>query len=387
MKKNKIFIFVFLVIFLISGCNGAEENKKYVAKNKPLPTPVVTAEVKEKSMPIAERLNQFPNIAAIWYASDNKLAILADKLYLFDYVKNQIIAETNRLDNWDEIIGFYQVEGGYVVVAPRYSFKSTGTEGAGEITDSKMECIWLDKKLKQQTVVDISSKLKVHPNFAREVAISRNGQFIAVCTDSGLYLYNKKTEKTKHIIRVDNTKIVASVSYIDFFGKDTKIVFLGCRFDSDGNMEAIIGSINLDGTNLYTSVEKDLETITSYDTFALLGQDIPKGAPSGKACILEADSRKVKEFPLEEQIESTNLWGSKKGSYYGTTVFKENKGWNIRIYEKNNGKMIYEKMYAEDTNKYRDPYLYILDDIGCVIMYFRPFGENSNYTIKIIHFL
>lgn len=382
MKKIVITILMALLICLAIGC--AQKNKEGIsAETSPHSSAEGTSSIDvpeesgKDSMDIAAivtRLNQFSGVSAISYASDHEIAVLADKLYLYDLGRNTVSAKTDRLKGWGEDIGFYAVDGGYAIVACNEK--------------DELECTYYDTALNKQETVNIPHATNVEPIFVREIAVSADGKLIAISDiSSGLYVFNRQTDTTNHILTLESSEKVAALSQIAFSDSDQMIVFIGQKVSAaTGKGESVYGSISIDGSHLNVGAGDDFEREFAYDTHVIFGQDIPDEQASGKAWVYSSISQKADSFLLAENSESTHLWGSYRGNYVGTTVYMQNEGWIIRIYETMSGNLIYEKFYAMDTNRYGTPQLYIFDDAKIVYLYFRPLGDNKTSEIDAISF-
>lgn len=366
MKKRILSLIIMIILMNIVSCGSVNSN----AAAESTPASQSTSASQSSYADAVLQLNQFQNMSAIRYAGAEELAVLADKLYLYDLSVNAIKAETQKQDGWDADIGFYPVEGGYVVV---------GTNAAFEI-----ECTFYDENLKRQSSLNIFRELELEPIFVREVAVSASGKLIAFSDIAGgLYLYSLEEKKLSNILTLEQPEVVCFLSNIAFSDQDKKIVFLGGKMNASGSNECIVGSIDLDGGNLHTAKGRDLSKMTAYSSFAIFGQEIPDEEPSGVALVYTLNTQELNQISLTEAEESTNIWGSQSGDYIGTTVCVEGKGWMIRVYETAGGTKVYEKLYACDTNLYRAPYLYIPDNADTLLLHLRSLEDNLIDKVEV----
>lgn len=319
----------------------------------------------------AQKLNQLPAIDAIRYAGGSRIAVLSDKLYLFDLSSNTITAETERNASWHGDFGFYPIADGYVVAATNEAME--------------MECVFFDEGLKKQDTMNLPQKTGLEPIFATDISISADGNLIAVNDFSkGLNIYHRQTGEVTPVLSLDSPETVAMIGQVAFCSQDQKIVFLGQNL-KNGEGESIWGSVENNGSGLHTETGKDLDTMFTSRENVLFGQDLPVDGPSGEACIYVPQTDMFNKISLKEKKESTTLGGSADGQFFASSICNSGHGWTIRVYDTNSGTLLYEQPYNCDTEQYRDPYLYIWDNAGVVMLFFRPLNSDS-YKIDFITF-
>lgn len=385
-RKIRMSLLTILVLCTAVGCgakpstveNNWEQSLSNEAKEKEN-TNVTdnAAQSGESVFNVAEtvaQLNQFSDMIALRYVSDREVAVLADKLYLYGLTSNTVIANTDKSANWYDDFGFYPVKNGYAVVVCN--------------EDSGPECIYYDKAFNKQETVNILKETNVEAVFVREIAVSADGQLIAVSSISkGLYIFNRLTGEVSHILTLEDSEKVCALSWIVFSDNDQKIVFTGQRISAaSGNGESIYGSISIDGSNLHIEAGNDHDKAIAYNTYVILGQDVPAEKASGEAVVYTPSTESTDKFSLTEKQESNHLFGSYQGEYFGTASLVKDKGWTIRIYETNSGNLVYDEFYEADTKQYFAPWIYIFDDMGTALLYFRPLGENTIGKIDSVSF-
>ena len=322
---------------------------------------------------LTERLNQFPATIdfKLHFISNHEALIQSDKMYLFDLSSNEVTAEMEKPDAWKYGIDVYPLKDGYAVIA--------------DSADNGLECTWLNKELRVQNTLNISQATGLEPTFTKNVSVSSEGNLLAIA-DTGIWLFDVQAGEKKELLNFENPDALCGLDKIAFTERDKQIAFAGQRISQNTNKsESVYGSINVDGTDLFTEAGKALSKLAAYDSTILFWQEVEDGDASGEACVYLPASHSTSRFPLAEKAESVRLWGSQEGGYFGSSV-KNKDGFTVRLYQMSDGSQIYESAYPYVPSQYMSPHIYIFDAAKVIILYFGPYGDNTDYKIEVISF-
>ena len=322
---------------------------------------------------LEEKLNQFPATIDFnfHFISNHETLIQSDKMYLFDLSSNEVTAEMEKPDAWKYGIDVYPLKDGYAVIA--------------DSADNGLECTWLDKELRVQNTLNICRTTGLEPIFTQNVSVSSDGNLLAIA-DTGIWLFDVQTGEKKELLTCENPDTLCGLDKIAFTEHDKQIAFTGQRISQNTNKgETVYGSINIDGSDLFTEAGKDLSKLAAYDSNILFWQEVEDGDASGEACVYLPASHSTSQFPLVEKAESVRLWGSQEGGYFGSSV-KNKDGFTVRLYQTVDGNQVYESTYSYDPLQYRNPHIYIYDTAKIMLLQFDTYEDTQNYKIKVISF-
>lgn len=329
---------------------------------------------------VLEELRQFSDIIDIKDAGNNQLMVFADKIYLYDCMSARIVkqSEGNIPSGWFyAVLELYVLDNGYGII---------GQNDKDEIT-----CYLYDENLSLTREISILETLHIDPIFTSSAAVSTDGSILAVIDwPNAVYTYHMNTGETRKILDVTSpaakTEGISGINRLGIAGN--KIVFLYDSYPKDGQDTFIssAGCMNMDGSGLFTGSCEPLCKMkqNQYSRCVVLDEDMPD-PPSGRAMLFYPENSEMKTIEFTRKAESGHVWISEKGNYIVTTERQDNKGWMLRIYEASNGQIRYEKWYnCPDTNAYREPYVYLKEDLGQIILYFRPLNENPYSMVDIL---
>jgi hypothetical protein len=317
-------------------------------------------------------------IRNLFYAgSPNTVIISADKLYLYDLAAQKVIAETGKESFNGE--AYYPIKNGYVGIGMKMP---GGGNGGGLVVNSSAPGYviqFYDSSLAKGTAISLDTILKSGEMVFSElgVAVSSDGNSIAIASNIGLTLYNVSTKQKTILIDcriADNTgrKGISMIEQVAFVNGDKSIVFQAQSFDvppvNGKSSYATYGFIDTNGANL-SNAKCDGMTIRAvipYSGFTFLIDEYRN--PSGKFAVLDNSTNKTTLFSLTTKKESCVAFGSDKGAYFATSEIT-NSGIVIRVYNAPDGKLAYEKTIQEDARHMeRDPEVKILDGSKTLIV-------------------
>lgn len=303
-------------------------------------------------------------IKSMYYADENRALILADKLYLYDIGKGNILCNVKKPDfDEDE---YHATKDGYAVM--------------GWTFDGSATCVLYDNKLNKTDKVQLDTLLGKEERIvsAQAMAISHSGKNIAFATNKGLYLYDtKKKSKTKLIDLADTDPKkrsgLAIIEQIAFVKDESMIAFKSQSFD----VPAIVGkssfdtygSICIDGSGLSVNRSNDYSAkeMTAYNSFVLWAEDFT--VSSGKLMILDIASGKSSVVKTKTKKESGNVFGSDKGAYFAASSIDKGKV-TVRVYDTKTGSVLLEKVVTSESQyAIREPQIRVFDELKtCVVL-------------------
>lgn len=337
-------------------------------------------------------------IEGLYYAGEDNLFLLADKLYLYNINKKAVVTEAERQPGLSSM-KVQKLEEGFAVVGTtgeeKEEVSAWGAADGEKIKSYNMECTFYDKNLKKTDTFDIVKQMGIDVLNSSEVAVSTDGSKIVCIGQNGLYIYDRNKNKKTCIVNTVNNENseIRNMTFtnIAFADNSQKITFLsqnlGADPDENQQSESAYGIVNADGTGLVSYPGEDLAKLDAYKDTALMSQDIPLKGASGEAWVYYCIKQKLTKYTLEEKSESKNVWGSDTGQYFATSVRKDGEGWLIRIYDMNSGIKVYEKLYAfENTDNYKEPYIRLFDTEKKILLFFRPMQDEIQSKLIMAEF-
>ena len=370
--KSKLFYTLFIgLIFLVIGCTDDSKMNEEPLTNEDEPlanegeTSPFIPSVDVSDLEIEGRIEQ------IYYAHDNNLIISADKLYLFDTKKGQILNAVPKEDFQEE--KFSIIDNGYVAVRNKINSQSGNimmTDG-----DITTEAVFYNKNLETVSQFDFNQLFENSNTFLLldGITFSSDGKQMAYATSLGLYLYNFDTGNNSRIIDLASEDLKARSGIINFekvsFTEDNqRLAFKGQSFDIPVTENSVsfdtCGIVNTNGSILmnekYSSF--NCKRLTAYNDVLLYTED--PSAASGKTLVMDIPSTESKVYNLKDKKESGNVFGSNTGEYFATSVITET-GWIVRIYNMETGELEAEQQISnEGVTRYmeHDPIIFVMDD-------------------------
>lgn len=383
-KKRNAMLAILGCLMLLSGCG--EKNAQEIERKEVTESAVqqeITEPVQESAsaQDIQGDLEQLEQIKTIQYAGDGRLLVYTDKLYLYDLAAGSILAEAENPADAPYISGIrvFVLDAGYAVVNEDYQ--------------AHMICSFYDKKLNYEKQIDLTADLQADVNFVREVAVGRSGTELAVCENGGISLYHTDTGEKKEVLRIadisyEATDGLCSVTQVDFTADGQTLIFLGQQFSlpvRDGAMaHTAAGSIHIDGSDLAVFGVEQMDIMHGFSSHAIYSQELPDD-PAGEILVYLPDEKKLFPIALTEKGESSHAWPSDNGNFVATALCVEKKGWTIRLYETKTGRLLDEAFYeCENTENYRSPWLYYMEEQEFLLGFWRPYGDHTQAMAAVI---
>lgn len=407
--KRKIII-VLMVVCVLSGCGNDVKNKMSTE------TVQTTKEIKEKNTTGSEvekgeldtdhlemTLSKFNNVINVAYVSEDKLLVVADKMYLIDINSGEIVAQNSECDYVNGEIKVYSDEKNIIIVGKKN--KDAGEEGVvfwdGDDEDAPKQCVlYYDYQLNLVENINIYETFGLNPDFAQYIAVSKSEK-LAVYDDEyrQLYICDIDTKKKKKIFGKSNAELVYDNKIqftisggIEFVQNAERIVFkaecMEYPVEDGANDFSGIGSVTLDGKEYYVTKAGDEYTeLESFNNYAILSQDCGFTSPTGEVIkyIFDTDSAEI--ISLKTNGESESLYCSKSGNILSTSEKSGDNDWNIRFYNAKSGEVIEDKLYNElSSGNYREPQIYVFEEFSIALLFFGSEDENSKDKFAVIQF-
>ncbi len=384
---KKIFLIFLACVMMLSGCSRKVEISNSIQETICDESIWETTEDsidKSDETDLLKEMNQFKNVTALQYAGQNRVFMAADKMVLYDLSAHTILYAVEN-PGYTEALRLFPISTGYAIV----------DEMEGEDGNNAVTCSYYDASLNLIETVNINDRFALGPSFSQEVAVSGDGTQIAVSdTTKGLYLCDRESGQKREILSFAGTnwedrKGICSVDQVGFTNQDRKITFLSSSFDLpvSENEQSFIsyGSIDIDGKNLTVEKGNEFSRMQVYDWGAVFSEDIPFQGPKGETYIYTAGTGETKQIKLKETLESQYVWASDQGNWI-MTALKTEGGWKVRLYHIVCEELMQEAFCKVDkAENYREPWLYLNEDEGTLLLYFRPYDDDTQYKIESIH--
>lgn len=296
-------------------------------------------------------------ITQIYPAGNSKVMIFADKIYLYDIASGETVGTAS--DEGLDMVRCWTLDSGYVIT------------GTGDL----FHVVFYDASLKSRSEFELSKVMDNEKVFMMEtngIDFSSDGNYIVCGSNKGIYLYDRKQNKRTKLIdlTVEDKKAysgLCDVEQVAFTNDDTTIAFKGQSFSvpviSGDNSFDTIGTINVDGTGL-TNQKIDgyaAKELTVYDSCVLVAEDFTTA--DGRIMIIDNKSSNKKIYPLSDNKEGGNIYGSDSGHYFASSDENET-GFTVRIYDAETGKLVKEeKISADGEYIVKDPIMRVVDEI------------------------
>lgn len=401
-------IIVLMIVSVLTGCGNDTQNKvstetvQTTKKMREKETKV--DEVEKATLDIAhleETLSKFNHVINVAYVSEDKLFVVADKMYLIDINSGEVVAQNSECDYVNGEIKVYSDEKNIIVVGKKY--EDIGDEDIvfWDDEDAPKQCVlYYDYQLNLVKNINIYETFGLNPDFAQYVAVSKSGK-LAVYDEEyrQIYLCDTDTEKKKKIFGKSNAELIYDNKMqftisggIEFVQNDERIVFKADCMDyplEDGaNGFVGIGSVSLDGKEYYvTKAGNEYTELESFHNYAILSQDCGFTSPTGEVIkyIFDTDSTEI--INLKTNGESESLYCSQSGNILATSEENGGNDWNIRFYDAKSGEFIADKLYDElPSGNYREPKIYVFEELNIALLFFRTEDENSKDAFGVVQY-
>lgn len=406
MKRKAII--VLMAVSVLTGCGNDMQNKvstetvQTTKKTEEKETKVDEAEKNELDIArLEENLSKFDNVINVAYVSENKLFVVADKMYLIDINSGEIVAQNAECDYVNGEIKVYSNDKNIIIVGKKY--KDAGEEEVvfWDEEDATKQCVvYYDYQLNLVENINIYETFGLNPDFVQYVSVNKFGN-LAVYDDEyrKLYLCDIDTKKKKKIFGKSNAELVYDNKIqftisggIEFAQNDERIVFKAECLDypvEDGTNDFLgIGSVSLDGKEYYVTKAGDEYTkLESFHNYAILSQDCGYTSPTGEVIKYMFDTDSTEIINLKTNGESESLYCSKNGNILATSEENGDNDWNIRLYDAKSGELIVDILYDKlSSGNYREPQIYVFEELNIALLFFRTEDENSKDAFGVVQY-
>ena len=328
--KRKV-ILVLIMISVLTGCQNDTQNK--VSREKVQTTKemeekeIEVGETEKTALDIAhleETLSKFNNVINVAYVSENRLLIVADKMYLIDINSGKVVARNSECDYVNGEIKVYSNEKNIIILGKKY--KDIGEEVVfwDDEDSPELYVVYYDYQLNLVDDINISRTFGIDPSFVQYAAVNKSGK-LAVYDDQyrQLYLCDTDTKKKKKIFGESNSELVYDNEIqftisggIEFVQNDEKIAFKAECMDyptKEGAKAFLgIGSVSLDGKECYVTKSGDEYTeLESFDNYAILSQDCGFTSPTVRRQIVVGVNRRLFSVKMPTRLHF----------FYGDCIF------------------------------------------------------------------
>lgn len=322
-------------------------------------------------------------ITGCYYADAQSVIIAAEKLYLYDLKNEKIIAS---VDISLEDINVQTISDGWFICgrpdmnsAANFFMSGSGEEMTGYILNR-------DFSVRKKIVFSdfILNDFVLSPE---SIALSDDGEIIAVSGLQGLYLYNTRTEQSQQVLNFSenataNDMRILTIDSIWYIEDNKTLFYVGQGVSiaaNDGqNGFSIYGKIAVDGSSLSISSNAAfvVDEVLKGNNIIVLTQSMQKN--DGTCLVLDLTTNSETKMPFNSSGEGKNgVFCSRQGKYIATSVLEE-KSLVVCIYDTISGKQIYTETISNDNELYfmRIPQILILDESKtCIVLMGRGINE------------
>lgn len=325
------------------------------------------------------------NTEAIYDARDKKLLLRGEKVRLYDYDTNTVVAEgeawekarTEKVEVLDN--GFVVTVGNKVEVG--FGFKS----------------IFLTKDLEVKKEVDITDicQEEIIADI-KNIVYASDGKKILVCTESAVYLYDVEKEEKRTLFtygeygkQVEQENIL--ITGASFVKKNQQIVFTASTMDiqrkAGDESYSTYGFMDLNGQILMNKKPEYGDTnsiiLLAHEDFTIL--DEMGEMETGEVIRVDNTTFKEEKIVIEEKsVENIYVASSKTGKYF-VTIQRKNDMKEMKVFETLTGKLLYQEQYKPKENA---SYKVIVDEEekDVLILEERNIDNQLKVTKKVFQF-
>lgn len=337
-------------------------------------------------------------IRGIYPAGSSKVLIFADQITLYDLAAGNAVATVSK--EALNAVHCWTLNNGYVVVGENDAKGSGNSSGSAlGSSGSRFHVIFYDASLKNRSEMDLS-KLFGHKDSlisTQAITFSPDGNRIAYATMTGLYLYERQSDKRTTLIDLtprDNKSRsgISIVEQIGFTNGGKSIAFKAQSFDvpevTDKPSFDTIGTINTDGTGLKNQKVDGyaVKELSAYAFRSLVAEDFKTA--DGRVMVMDGKSRDKKIYNLTDKKEGGNIYGSDTGSYFASSVSSKT-GWTVRVYDMATGKLVKEQNISnggQELYGVNDPVLQVVDETRTCFVLLGNAQDAVNTKIEMISF-
>lgn len=323
-------------------------------------------------------------VSGCYYADGNRIIVAADKLYLYDTGKSEIIASADIFLNE---LCVQPYSDGYFIVGEENS-GSTDSFATAQSSNG-VKGYLLNKDFVVENTISFRGLLNDDSVLQMaSVTISQDGKQIAFGGLQGLYLYDTSSQKVHAILnysengRANNMEIVTMDSLA--FTGDKTLTYVGMGISSNGgDGVSVYGTVSIDNASLSITpkadYEVDVEEVQKGGNLLVMPQSFNKN--NGTLLMLDTASNTEKKITFSGSSEGKDgVFCSEQGKYVATSILGE-ASVTINIYDTaSSGKVIHTETVKDNNSTYfqRVPQVLILDESGaCIVVLGRGIGEVS----------
>ncbi|EOT28799.1 hypothetical protein VSQ32_17005 [Lachnospiraceae bacterium KK002] len=322
-------------------------------------------------------------VSGCYYADGNRIIVAADKLYLYDTGKSEIIASADIFLNE---LCVQPYSDGYFIVGEENS-GSTDSFATAQSSNG-VKGYLLNKDFVVENTISFRGLLNDDSVLQMaSVTISQDGKQIAFGGLQGLYLYDTSSQKVHAILnysengRANNMEIVTMDSLA--FTGDKTLTYVGMGISSNGgDGVSVYGTVSIDNASLSITpkadYEVDVEEVQKGGNLLVMPQSFNKN--NGTLLMLDTASNTEKKITFSGSSEGKDgVFCSEQGKYVATSILGE-ASVTINIYDTASGKVIHTETVKDNNSTYfqRVPQVLILDESGaCIVVLGRGIGEVS----------
>ncbi len=322
-------------------------------------------------------------VSGCYYADGNRIIVAADKLYLYDTGKSEIIASADIFLNE---LCVQPYSDGYFIVGEENS-GSTDSFATAQSSNG-VKGYLLNKDFVVENTISFRGLLNDDSVLQMaSVTISQDGKQIAFGGLQGLYLYDTSSQKVHAILkysengRANNMEIVTMDSLA--FTGDKTLTYVGMGISSNGgDGVSVYGTVSTDNASLSITqkadYEVDVEEVQKGGNLLVMPQSFNKN--NGTLLMLDTASNTEKKITFSGSSEGKDgVFCSEQGKYVAASILGE-ASVTINIYDTASGKVIHTETVKDDNSTYflRIPQILILDESGtCIVVLGRGISEVS----------
>lgn len=313
-------------------------------------------------------------IKGSFYASENRLFVLSDQLYLYNTKTDEIISSVSVEQSQFIVKSF---DNGYLM---------TGFENGG------LTCILYDDMLQEKQRFILSEVVTTDDFiFPDATAISPDGKQIAFAGIRGLYLYNVEKKSTDTLLEFEsdtgiNNNKIAVMDHLVFTTDGKSVIYAGLgntipMIDGEESF-SIYGYISVDGKS-QKLIKKDSYKIDNLSVFGNI-LIMPQSFERADGTLLIADvitgNERLLRFDATREGKD-GVFCSSQGEYIATATL--GKGMTIRIYSTSTGELLHTETIKDNGQDYfyRIPQILILDESRtCIVLMGQSMDDMESMT-------
>lgn len=336
-------------------------------------------------------------LRGIYPAGGSKVLIFANQITLYDLAAGNIAAAASK--EALSAVRCWTLDSGYAIAGKKEDKDSDNSLGFTVGGQPQFSMIFYDSSLKDRCELDLSRLMEDENTWfdTNAITVSSDGSQIVYATMTGLYLYDRQSDKRTTLIDLtpeDNKgrSGISTIEQIGFTNDGKSIAFKAQSFDvpavTDKPSFDTIGAINTDGTGLVNQKIDGyaVKELSAYDSKLLIAEDFK--TPDGRIMVMESKSGEKKIYDLTDKKEGGNIYGSDTGRYFASSVSNKT-GWMIRVYDSETGKLVKEQDVSndgQDAYGFNDPVIRVLDEAKVCFVLLGARQDMVDTKVEMISF-